>query len=154
MNFYKVATIIALSATVFTSYTYYKVNNPKHPACDNDSQYIANTIQDWIVQGIPNSFLKTNKLEVTDIDNFAEYNTIPQQLYDDFKDSTVCKATVYVDFSPISTNNKNLKAADNNIEEITVRYQLIGNGSIRMSGIDVNDMSEQVTEAIRKHKKK
>ena len=153
MNFYKVATIIALSTALFTSYTYYRANNPKHPTCNNDTQYIANTIQDWIVQGIPNSFLKTNKLKVTDIDNFAEYNTIPQQLYDDFKDSTVCKATVYVDFSPISTDNKNIKA-DDNIEEITVRYQLIGNSSIRMSGIDVNDMSEQVTEAIRKHKKK
>jgi hypothetical protein len=60
---------------------------------------------------------------------------------------------VYVDFSPIATNNKNIKV-DNNTAEITVRYQLIGNGNIIMSGTDVNDMSEQVTEAILKHKKK
>ena len=40
------------------------------------------------------------------------------------------------------------------IEEISVRYQLIGGGGIRMSGIDVEDMTKQVKEKSAKHKKK
>lgn len=40
------------------------------------------------------------------------------------------------------------------IEEISVRYQLIDGGGIRMSGIDVHDMTKQVKEKGAKHKKK
>ena len=40
------------------------------------------------------------------------------------------------------------------IEEISIRYQLIGGGGIRMSGIDVEDMTKQVKEKSAKHKKK
>ena len=64
---------------------------------------------------------------------------------------------------PIIKSDKNKPIDDNKnenieeskyIEEISVRYQLIGGGGIRMSGIDVEDMTKQVKEKSAKHKKK
>lgn len=40
------------------------------------------------------------------------------------------------------------------LEEISVRYQLVSDAGIRMSGVDVEDMAEQVKKAMNKHKKK
>ena len=165
-KFYKGATIVALITIIFTSYSYHKANNSYQPACNVDVEHISNTLQDWMIERVSNNFVKTNKLEVIDMDGFAEYNTIPQwnnmALYEDFKHSTVCSATAFVDFAPIKSDknkpiddNKNENIEESKyIEEISVRYQLIGGGGIRMSGIDVEDMSKQVKEKSAKHKKK
>ena len=95
------------------------------------------------------------------MDGFAEYNTIPHwnnvPLYEDFKHSTICKATVVVDFAPIVKAEKNKEDNLSNskyLEEISVRYQLVSDVGILMSGIDIEDMIEQVKKAMNKHKKK
>jgi lipoprotein len=165
-KFYKGATIVALITIIFTSYSCHKVNNPYQPACDINVEYISDTLQDWMIERVSNNFVKTNKLEVVGMDGFAEYKNIPfwnkMPLYEDFKHSVVCSATALVDFAPI-TSDKNKPSGDNKnenikeskyIEEISVRYQLIDGGGIRMSGIDVHDMTKQVKEKGAKHKKK
>lgn len=163
-NFYKYATGIALIMFGFLSYNYYQRMNPYQPSCNINKSYISNTIQDWMRERVSDTGLKTNKLEVVDIDGFAEYNTIPHwnnvPLYEDFKHSTVCKATVVVDFAPINKAKRieeNKEEDSNNnkyLEEISVRYQLVSEAGIRMSGVDVEDMTEQVKNAMNKHKKK
>ncbi|MDY4884999.1 MAG: hypothetical protein SO141_01950 [Alphaproteobacteria bacterium] len=162
-NFYKYATGIALVIFGFLSYNYYQRTNPYQPACNVNISYISNTIQDWMRERISENNLKTNKLEIVDIDGFAEYNTIPHwdkvPLYEDFKHSTICKATVVVDFAPITKAKKveeNEDGVDNSkdLEEISIRYQLVSGAGIRMSGVDVEDMMEQVKNAMNKHKKK
>lgn len=160
-KFYKYATIVALITAIATSYNYYEINNNSQPACDIDVNYISGTIQDWMKKEIPNNFFKTNNLKIVDMKGFAEYNTIPQwnriPLYEDFKHSTVCSATAFVDLSPISTNKEKTDNADvvgdKNIEEISLRYQLIVGGGIRMSGPDVEDMNKQLKEAVSKRTK-
>lgn len=165
-RFYKNATIIALITAIFTSYNYYKSTHPYQPSCDVNIEYISNTIQDWMRKSVSEKFLKTNHLEVVDINGFAEYKTIPQwnkiALYEDFKRSAVCSATALVDFSPITldkenTNNeeKNENIKENNhFEKIYVRYQLVKGGGMNMSGFDVEDMTKQIKEAMNKYKKK
>ena len=163
-KFYKFATGIALTIFGILSYDYYQRMNPYQPACSDNKNYVATTIQEWMQAHVSEDILKTNKLEVTDIGGFAEYNTIPQwnnvPLYEDFKHSTICAATVLVDFAPIikskeSEENKEVNLTNNeHLEEISVRYQLVSKGGIRMSGIDVEDMAKQVNKAMNKHKKK
>ena len=163
-NFYKYVTGIALVIVSILSYNYYQRMNPYQPTCDANKGYISETIQNWMQERVSANNLKTNKLEIIDIDGFAEYNTIPHwnnvPLYEDFKHSTVCKATVFVDFSPIIKVKKAEKVEEENLnnsehlEEISVRYQLVSEAGILMSGIDVEDMMEQVKKAINKHKKK
>ena len=161
-KFYKSATIVALVTAIVTSYNYYRINNIYQPSCDIDVDDISATIQDWMKERVPSNFLKTNNLEIVDMKGFAEYNTIPQwnkmPLYEDFKHSTVCNATAFVDLSPISNNKEKTDNAevkeDKNTEEISLRYQLIAGGGIRMSGLDVEDMTKQLKEAVGKHTKK
>ena len=160
-KFYKFATGIALIIFCILSYNYYQRMNPYQPACSDNKSYVATTIQEWMQAHVSEDILKTNKLEVTDIGGFAEYNTIPQwnnvPLYEDFKHSTVCTATVIVDFSPTNevpeVEENNLTNSEH-LEEISVRYQLVSKAGIRMSGIDVEDMAKQVNKAMNKHKKK
>lgn len=163
-KFYKYATGITLVIFGFLSYNYYQRMNPYQPACNINESYISGTIQDWMRERVSESSLKTNKLEVVDMGGFAEYNTIPHwnnvPLYEDFKHNTICKATVIVDFSPIvkakkaEENKEDDLTNDKYLEEISVRYQLVSEGGINMSGADVEDMTEQVKKAMSKHKKK
>lgn len=160
-KFYKYATGIALVIFSFLSYNYYQRMNPYQPACNANQSHISSTIQDWMRERVSESSLKTNKLEIIDMDGFAEYNTIPHwnnvPLYEDFKHSAICKATVVVDFAPIVKAEKNKEDNLSNskyLEEISVRYQLVSDAGIRMSGVDVEGMAEQVKKAMNKHKKK
>ena len=54
----------------------------------------------------------------------------------------------FIGSSPLKSPNISWKMAgikeSKYIEEISVRYQLIDGGGIRMSGIDVHDMTKQV----------
>ena len=158
-RFYKNVTIIALALAIFTSYNYYKSTHPYHVPCDASIEYISKIIQNWMRESVSRDFLKTNNLEVADMDGFAEYNSIPHwnkiPLYEDFKNSSVCSASVFIDLSPISTRKEN-SVQENNQEfsEISVRYQLVKGGNIRMSGFDVDDMMKQVKKVMNKHKKK
>ena len=164
-KFYKGAVIVAILTLMFTSYNYYKVNNPSQPSCNISVEYISATLQQWMKERVPDSFLKSNNLKVLSMDGFAEYKTIPYwtniPLYEDFKHSTICRATALVDFSPLSSNTKDIANNDKKenlekrkqVSEISVRYQLIEGSGIRMSGFDVEDMTKQVKEAINKYKK-
>ena len=160
--FYKCAIVIALIIAIIPSYNYYKINNPAHPVCNVDIEFISNTVESWMKERVSENFLKTNKLEIVEMKGFAEYNTIPQwdnvPLYEDFKYSTVCKATTVVDLSPTSDDQEetdvNIEKSNKYLEEISIRYQLIGGGNIRMSGVDVEDMSKQLKEATNKYMKK
>lgn len=159
-KFYKYATGITLVIFSFLSYNYYQRMNPYQPACNINESYISGTIQDWMRERVSESSLKTNKLEIIDMGGFAEYNTIPHwnnvPLYEDFKHSTICKATVIVDFAPIAKTKKaeENKEDDKCLEEISVRYQLVSGGGINMSGVDVENMTEQVKKVMNKYKKK
>ena len=158
-KFYKYVTGIALIIFSFLSYNYYQRMNPYQPACNANKSHISSTIQDWMRERISKNSLKTNKLEIIDMDGFAEYNTIPHwnnvPLYEDFKHSAICKATVVVDFAPIIKEEKEDNLNNSKyLEEISVRYQLVSGSGILMSGVDVEDMTEQVKKAMNKHKKK
>lgn len=165
-KFYKYATGIILVIFGFLSYNYYQRMNPYQPACNANESYISDTIQDWMREGVSDNSLKTNRLKVIGIGGFAEYNSIPHRnnipLYEDFKHSTICHATVVVDFTPIikvkktEENKKEEDVLNDNkyLEEISVRYQLVSEVGIRMSGVDVEGMIEQVKRAINKHKEK
>lgn len=160
-KFYKYATGIALVIFSFLSYNYYQ--RIYQPTCNANKSYISSTIQDWMRERVSENSLKTNKLEIIDMAGFAEYNTIPHwnnvPLYEDFKHSAICKATAVVDFAPIVKAKKAEKNEEEDLnnkylEEISVRYQLVSEAGIRMSGVDVEDMAEQVKKAMNKHKKK
>lgn len=86
--------------------------------------------------------------------NIQEYVTSPMllgtTLYDNYKNSRICKAKATVEFSGANINNRLVK-------EIDVRYQIThsidGNSGILMAGADVSDLGkdgvEKFIEAIR-----
>ena len=97
-------------------------------------------------------------MKVVDVQGVMEYNSIPEfmkvKLYEDFKDSKVCQASLLVNYTPDSEKEI--------LEEITVRFQKIAtapsedglfSSNIISSGYDVKEMTEQVVELFKKHNK-
>ena len=115
--------------------------------------------------GVSDVQLKTNKLEVVDVNGFTEYATPPKGkfepikgslLYDDLKGAVVCNASIVVDFTPVDNKTDTQTTADHT-EQVSVRYQLVptadGYVSISMSGFDGMQMREQIAEFLKQHKK-
>lgn len=163
--FYKVCTGIALCMLGVIFYDYYISAHPTTLTCNYDKQFIIDNFQTWVKNAVSDAQLKTNKLEVVDVNGFTEYATPPKGriepikgslLYDDLKGAVVCKAAVLVDFSPIN-NKEDTQTTTDHTEQVSVRYQLVptadGYISISMSGFDGMQMQEQITEFLKKHKK-
>jgi len=163
--FYKVCTGIALCMLGVMFYDYYTSAHPTTLTCNYDKQFIIDNFQTWVKNAVSDAQLKTNKLEVVDVNGFTEYATPPKGriepikgslLYDDLKGAVVCKAAVLVDFSPIN-NKEDTQTTTDHTEQVSVRYQLVptadGYISISMSGFDGMQMQEQITEFLKKHKK-
>lgn len=163
--FYKVCTGIALCMLGVMFYDYYISAHPTTLTCNYDKQFIIDNFQTWVKNAVSDAQLKTNKLEVVDVNGFTEYATPPKGriepikgslLYDDLKGAVVCKAAVLVDFSPIN-NKEDTQTTTDKTEQVSVRYQLVptadGYVSISMSGFDGMQMQEQITEFLKQHKK-
>ena len=86
---------------------------------------------------------------------FTYIQVMDVPLYENLKDSRICKGTLQVDFTPNGTSR--------NIEEIDIRFQKVltspdeeGNQDLytSVSGYDVKNMTEQGTELFNKYHKK
>ena len=150
--------ILFLICLIFLSKSFLKEDTVS--PCGFDKQMIIANFQEWISNGIlqKDSRIKNNPIKVIDMAGAMEYNGIPEvmniPLYEDFKDSRVCKATLLIDFSP--------NGQTKNIEEINVRFQK-GLSSpdednnrftnISVSGIDVQNMTDEALKLFKKHNK-
>ncbi len=127
----------------------------KPSLCVANKEELIETFQGWVVEGIKEDDKRIKKypIEVVDVSGIIEYNTIPDKLYDDLKNSSVCKATILINYTPDTDRET--------IEEITVRYQrTISNYDeytkglyIQMSGLDVLSMNEKAIKLFKKHNK-
>lgn len=149
-----------LGLAVITASVIYYLEKEEIQPCGYDKSLIVSTFQDWLTDAIAekDKRIKNNPLQVMDVVAVMEYNKIPEVmgtvLYDDLKDSRVCKATLLVDFTP--------NGEKRNIEEINVRFQKTltspneeGERGLytAVSGYDVNRMEEQCIALFKKHHK-
>ncbi len=128
------------------------------PPCGYDKEDVIQTFQDWLTNGIKNTNKteQENPITVLDIKGILEYNTSPevlgQKVYEDIKNSRICKATLIVDFTPLGQTR--------NIEEINVRFQKVltspnENGDkelyYSMTGFDVEQMLKEAIPLYKKY---
>lgn len=159
------ASIIALAIlSLYVGFFFGEKNNIKQDEnivnCAYDKEHIIETYNDWLNNALVNSDKRAEKypVKVLDIQGIMEYNTIPKymkiKLYDDFKNSKVCQATVIVNYTPNEEKET--------LEEIRVRYQKVATSpdeegyyskNILSSGYDVKEMTEQAVELFKKHNK-
>ncbi|MBR2141545.1 MAG: hypothetical protein IJ853_04285 [Rickettsiales bacterium] len=126
--------------------------------CGYNQDYLKDTYTDWINEALikADKYAEKNPIKVVGVRRVVEYNTIPEfmevKLYEDFKDSKVCQASLLVNYTPDGEKET--------LEEITVRFQKIATvpneeglilNDIRSSGYDVKEMSEQAVEFFKKH---
>lgn len=159
------ASIIALAIlSLYVGFFFGEKNNIKQDEnivnCAYDKEHIIETYNDWLNNALVNSDKRAEKypVKVLDIQGIMEYNTIPEymkiKLYEDFKNSKVCQATVIVNYTPNEEKET--------LEEIRVRYQKVATSpdeegyyskNILSSGYDVKEMTEQAVELFKKHNK-
>lgn len=159
------ASIIALAIlSLYVGFFFGEKNNIKQDEnivnCAYDKEHIIETYNDWLNNALVNSDKRAEKypVKVLDIQGIMEYNTIPKymkiKLYEDFKNSKVCQATVIVNYTPNEEKET--------LEEIRVRYQKVATSpdeegyylkNILSSGYDVKEMTEQAVELFKKHNK-
>lgn len=159
------ASIIALAIlSLYVGFFFGERNNIKQDEdivnCAYDKEHIIETYNDWLNNALVNSDKRAEKypVKVLDIQGIMEYNTIPEymkvKLYEDFKNSKVCHATVIVNYTP--------NGEKETLEEIRVRYQKVATSpdeegyyskNMLSSGYDVKDMTEQAVEFFKKHNK-
>ncbi len=126
--------------------------------CGYDKEDVIQTFQDWLANGIKNTNKteQENPITVLGINGILEYNTSPevlgQKVYEDIKNSRICKATLIVDFTPLGKSRS--------IEEINVRFQKMltspnENGDkalyYSMAGIDVEQMLQEAIPLYKKY---
>ncbi len=148
---------IALGSFLFHQYSNRETVKP----CGYGKEYIIENFQEWITNGIQekDARIKDNPIKIVDVAGIFEYNSIPTlgniDLYEDLKDSRVCKATMLVNFTP--NNDKD------NIEEIRVRFQKVNSSpdeggniytNMSVSGYDFEEITKSALEYFRKHHKK
>jgi len=123
----------------------------RSPKCSENPTELMRTLTGWMQKAISDEYTVT----VTNIDNFFELKTSPTllgtTLYNDYKDARICEANAYILIK--DKKGKEFKG------ETNVRYQYAvsipnKNGSlysgVRMSGADVKDLTEQLTNTIYK----
>ncbi len=128
--------------------------------CGYDKDMIIETYNDWVNESLKEAdkIAEKHPVKAVDVIGIMEYNTTPkimkQPLYDDFKNSRVCKATLLVNYTPNEEKET--------IEEIDIRFQKTDTAvneqgeyrkNIFSSGYDVETMREQALEFFKKHNK-
>lgn len=126
--------------------------------CGYNQDSLKDTYTNWINKALIKADKRAEQhpVKVVDVQGVMEYNTIPElmkvKLYEDFKDSKVCQASLLVNYAP--------DAEKEVLEEITVRFQKIAtapsedgiiSSNIISSGYDVTEMTEQAVEFFKKH---
>lgn len=157
------ASIIALAIlSLFVGFFFGERSNIKQNENAIHCGYNQDSLKDTYTNWINKALIKTDKraeqhpVKVVDVQGVMEYNTIPElmkvKLYEDFKDSKVCQASLLVNYAP--------DAEKEVLEEITVRFQKIAtapsedgiiSNNIISSGYDVREMTEQAVEFFKKH---
>lgn len=157
------ASIIALAIlSLFVGFFFGERSNIKQNESAIHCGYNQDSLKDTYTNWINKALIKTDKraeqhpVKVVDVQGVMEYNTIPElmkvKLYEDFKDSKVCQASLLVNYAP--------DAEKEVLEEITVRFQKIAtapsedgiiSSNIISSGYDVREMTEQAVEFFKKH---
>ena len=130
-------------------------------SCGQNEDMIVSYFQEWLTNGIAekDKRIKNNPIKVVDVDGAMEYNEIPEvmkhPLYENLKDSRVCKATLFVNYTPDKEKE--------NIEEINIRFQKVltspddeNNRSlyVSVSGLDVENMVGEGIKLFQKYHKK
>lgn len=118
------------------------------PECGGtNASYVKSTIEKWVRER------SKQNVSIKYISHFHKLITSPQQLgtdlYDNLQYGSICKASISVTI----TNEKTGTATD--IGDVDVRYQLAldpstGYTSISMAGPDVKEMSDEISELVRK----
>lgn len=154
-----IAGLVGLS--LITASVIYYVDKEDVPPCGHNKDIVISNFQKWLTNGISETDKRITKtpIQIVDIVGIMEYNQTPEvmdvPLYENFKDSRICKGTLLVDFTPNGTSR--------NIEEIDIRFQKVltspdeeGNQDLytSVSGYDVKNMTEQGTELFNKYHKK
>ena len=126
--------------------------------CGYNQDSLKDTYTNWINKALIKADKRAEQhpVKVVDVQGVMEYNTIPElmkvKLYEDFKGSKVCQASLLVNYAP--------DAEKEVLEEITVRFQKIAtapseegiiSSNIISSGYDVIEMTEQAVELFKKH---
>lgn len=126
--------------------------------CGYNQDSLKDTYTNWINKALIKADKRAEQhpVKVVDVQGVMEYNTIPElmkvKLYEDFKGSKVCQASLLVNYAP--------DAEKEVLEEITVRFQKIAtapseegiiSSNIISSGYDVKEMTEQAVELFKKH---
>ena len=165
LNMKNTASIIALAIlSLFVGFFFGERSNTKQTEdvihCGYNQESLKETYTNWINKALVNADKRAEKhpVKVVDVQGVMEYNSIPEfmkvKLYEDFKDSKVCQASLLVNYTPDSEKET--------LEEITVRFQKISpapsedglfSSNIISSGYDVKEMTEQVVELFKKHNK-
>lgn len=154
--------IVALiGISLITISLIYYLEKEEIPPCGYNKDIVISNFQDWLTNSIADvdKRIEQNPIKVIDVVGIMEYNQSPEfmnvPLYENLKDSRVCKATLLVDFTP---NGKK-----RNLEEINVRFQKILTSPnedsnrelyISVAGFDVKAMSEQSLTLFKKHNQK
>ena len=95
--------------------------NNSAPSCGGNEN-LASSMTKWLNEAMvkEDGGAKKYPVKVVGMDGFLEYGTVPAimgtTLYNDYKNSRVCSATLNVDFTP--------DGAERNIEQIETRYQI------------------------------
>ena len=159
------ASVIALAIlSLYVGFTFGEKSNTKQTEdivnCAHNKASIVETYNKWLNKALVNADKRAEKhpVKVVDVQGIMEYNTTPEymkvKLYEDFKNSKVCKATLLVNYTPNEEKET--------IEEIDVRFQRVATSPDEMgyysqntisAGIDVDEMQKQAVEFFKKHHK-
>lgn len=125
--------------------------NNSAPLC-NGTDNLASSMTEWLNEAMAkeDSGAKKYPVKVVGLDGFLEYKTVPMfmgtMLYNDYKNSRVCSATLNVDFTP--------NGDERNIEQIGTRYQIytvkLGDEENIMTVISGYDLDELGKDGVKK----
>ncbi len=126
--------------------------NASAPECNGDVDYLIQNFTEWMQESVSDKY----NVSVIDVSDFYELSESPMVLgtsiYDNIKSSRICSATATVYITG--------KDGEKFTDKIDVRYQLIATipdadgaykTGIRMSGHDVNEMTDDLNNSIRKN---
>ena len=157
--------ILALAMlSLYVGFSFGERNNAKQKNdivnCAYNKERIVETYNDWVNKALVQSDKRAEKypVKVLDVQGIMEYNKIPEymnlKMYEDFKNSKVCYATLLVNYTPNEEKE--------NIEEIRVRYQKVATSpdeegyyseNMLSAEYDVKDMKEQAVGFFKKYNK-
>ena len=118
----------------------------KSPKCNENLEGVQQTLSQWLKDAMVKKDDGAKDINVTikDINDIHEYISSPMllgtTLYDNYKNSRICKANASVEFSGPNISRPLIRT-------INVRYQIThsieGNNGIQMAGPDVSDLGKE-----------